>query len=134
MDKLRPLVIDDAARAQASAIVSFAEWHPFMPGRNATPPGDVPEHVGTFGDGYRAVFSFTHVDGVVYRHLSVSVPGGLYPNPIAALMLADLFGFTGWDGSGVFPESWTCRRVEEPVPCIAILEPVRMTVPAKERN
>jgi hypothetical protein len=83
---------------------------------------------------YINLFSFTHVDGVVYRHLSVSVPGGLYPNPIAALMLADLFGFTGWDGSGVFPESWTCRRVEEPVPCIAILEPVRMTVPAKERN
>lgn len=91
---MRPLVVDAAAKATAARVLAYAEAHPYRPGGPV--PGDDPNFVARFGT-YRAVFTFTHSNGFVYRHLSVSVPSAKYPNPAAAFMIASLFGFTGWD-------------------------------------
>lgn len=93
---MRALVIDDAAKREATRVVKWADEHPYKPGPHAGTPGDDPHFVAHLNS-YRCVFTFTHDDqGKVWRHLSVSVPGGKYPNPIAVWMIADLFGFTGW--------------------------------------
>jgi hypothetical protein len=105
---LRPLVIGPAEKEAATKVVAYAAAHPYIPGPSAKPPGDDPGHVLHLGT-YRAVLSFTHAgDGHVYRNLSISVPGTLWVNPAAAFMIADLLGFTGWDGRTIdrTPEQW----------------------------
>jgi hypothetical protein len=54
---------------------------------------------------FRCVFSFTQIGppGTLYRHLSVSIPGEKYPGPLAFYTIAELFGFTGWDGESEEP-------------------------------
>lgn len=93
---MRMLVIDDAARAAAARVLAHAKAHHYRPGPGQTPPGDDNRFVAMLGT-YRAVFSFTHSDGGVWRHLSVSVPGTMFPNPAAVFTIADLFGFGGYD-------------------------------------
>ncbi len=105
---MRPLIIDDAAKATAARVLAYADAHHYRPGRRGqTTPGDDPNFVAKFGT-YRAVFTFTHADGLVYRHLSISVPSAKFPNPAAAFMIASLFGFTGWDERTIdrAPEGW----------------------------
>src|SRR5215467_10806197 len=93
---LRALMIDDAARAEANRVIAYAMDHPFVPGVSPT-PGDDPRFVADFGT-YRAVFTFTRHEGKTYRQLSISIPApGMYPNVVAAFMIAELFGFTGYD-------------------------------------
>lgn len=95
---MRPLFIDDEARAEVARVVSHAMDHPFYPGRSAT-PGDDPHFVALLNT-YRTVFTFTHIDDRVYRHLTISVPvTGKYAHPVAAFTIASLFGFTGYDDS-----------------------------------
>lgn len=102
----RALLIGPEQEALAAGIVKYAEAHPYVMGGVPFVPGNHPEYVGHFND-YRTVFSYTHANGQVFRHLSVSVPGRHYPNPIAVWMLAGLFGFTGWDGkSDLPPKDW----------------------------
>ncbi len=121
---MRPLLIGPATREQAERIVAYAQAHPYVPGPGVPPPGDDPNHVGVF-DSYRCAFSFTHADNGVFRHLSISVPSGKLPNPFAAYALAEIFGFTGWDGGSVdVPDSWMVGMSEEPVPCVIIAQPV----------
>lgn len=104
---LRPLIIDDGARAMAKRVLTHAEAHHYRPGPGSIVPGDDSRFVANIGT-YRAVFSFTHADGLVYRHLSVSVPSDKFPNPIAAFVVADLFGLTGYtpDMADRPPEDW----------------------------
>jgi hypothetical protein len=107
MSGLRPLMIDDAARAKIARVVAYAMDHPYIPGPRAPVPGDDPHFVAHLNT-YRAVFTFTHSAGKVYRHLSISVPGKGYPNPAAAFLIASEFGFTGWDEKQIdrLPEGW----------------------------
>ena len=93
---MRPLLIDDEARAQAKRVLDYAAEHHYRPDNADQPPGDDPHFVAKFGT-YRVVFSFTHADRIVWRHLSVSVPSSKFPNPIACFMIANLFEFTGYD-------------------------------------
>ncbi len=105
---MRALIIDDEAKATAARILAYADTHHYHPGRpGQMTPGDDPNFVAHF-DTYLAVFSYTHADGIVYRHLSVSVPGSKYPNPFAAFTIAEMFGFTGWNQRTVEPppEGW----------------------------
>lgn len=102
---LRGLVLDDKAQAKADKIREYAEAHHYIVGKTGT-PGDDPHFVGYFNS-YRVVFSITESDGATWRHLSCSVPGGKYPNPIAVFNLCALFGFTGYNGkSDVPPPGW----------------------------
>src|SRR5215831_1573268 len=96
MAGLRPLIINDKARAKAAKVLKHAEQNHYRPGPNAKTPGDDDRFVAKLNT-YRAVFTFTHSDGMIWRHLTVSVPGTKFPNPAAAFMIAQLFGFTGWD-------------------------------------
>jgi len=98
---LHPLMIDDDARAQVAGVISYAMDHPYRPGGGSI-PGDDPGHVAML-DTYRCVFTFTHVGGRVLRHLTISLPvPGKFANPIAAFMIAELFGFTGYDRAEPF--------------------------------
>jgi hypothetical protein len=92
-------MIDDIARADAARVVSYAREHIYRPFGDvaADPPGDDPKHVARFNT-FRAVFSITEDRARrQFRHLSVSIPSKKLPHPAAVFMLADLFGFTGWN-------------------------------------
>lgn len=108
MAKLRPLIIDEAFKAEVAKVVQYAQEHPYIVGEAAIPPGDDPGHVLNTVFGYRIVFSFTRMPDALYRDLSISVPEkGKYPNPFATFEIATLFGFTGWDGKSIrLPEGW----------------------------
>jgi hypothetical protein len=94
---MRVLVIDDTAKAEIARVREYAEANPYYQG--GPTPGDNPAYVAKLGD-FRAVFTITHAKtGEVLRHLSVSVPGTKLPHPAAAFMIADAFGFTGWDAT-----------------------------------
>lgn len=93
---MRPLIIDGKARAKVAKVLAHAEKHHYYPEKLPLPPGNDPNFV-THLSTYRCVFSFTHIKGHIYRHLSISVPSKKFPNPAAAFAIADLFGFTGYD-------------------------------------
>lgn len=131
------IVIDDAAKAKAAALVAYAEAHPYRPDEPGTRvPAEDPNQVAQF-DSFRVVFSFTEVQGVLLRQLSISLVNrrrGMYPDPIMAFAIADLLGFTGWaEGSMRIPAGWSCK----PIPadgCVSIIQPVGSTVPKAEQN
>lgn len=109
---MRALIIDDEARSKVARVIAHAEqnhYHPFSDGvvSKAPCPGDDERFVAHLGT-YRCVFTYTHSDGAVWRHLSISVPGKHYANPFAAFEIADLFGFTGWDHKTIdpTPQGW----------------------------
>lgn len=105
---MRPLVIDDRARAEAARVEAWAKAHPYVPGPGVKVPGDDPRFV-TYLNTYRVVFTYTHSDGGVWRHLSISIPRkNKYAHVAAAFMIAQLFGFTGWDERTIdrFPDGW----------------------------
>lgn len=132
---LRALVIDDEALDRAAKIVAYAEahpWHTRAPG--SFPPGAIPEHVGMFGS-FRAVFSMTHEDGLIFRHVSISVPGEKLPNPIACFVIAGLFGLTGWsEDMGMTPPPAWALNVDREERVVAIVQLIGSDVPASERN
>lgn len=125
---MRALVIDDAAKAEAARVISYAMEHPYHPRQGAPVPGDDPGHVAELNT-FRAVFSFTVMQGQTFRQLSISVPGGLWPNPWAVCMIAELFGFTGWDGVTVdpLPASWMAHvAAEAPLRHIGIAQMAKL--------
>lgn len=134
------LVIDDAAVAKAAALTAHAEAHPYRPETpGARVPADDPAHVAVF-DSFRVVFSITEMQGVRVRQLSISLVNrrrGMYPDPIMAFTIADLLGFTGWNGAEGYlnnmPPDWRCR----PIPadnCVSIIQPIGSTIPKAEQN
>lgn len=131
---MRALMIDDDVRARAAEVVAHAEANPYRP-PYATAPGDDPKLTLQI-DTYRCVFSRTVMGDVEFRHLSVSVPGGLYPWPGAVFLIAaDLFGFTGWDKDGRHvPDDWAFQPKQEPVRCVEIAQAVRATVPRESMS
>lgn len=96
---MRILVLTPDVEAAARAVVDFARrpenhFRPLEPG--ATSPGDKAEHcllLGPFRD-FRCVFSFTELEGKLWRHLSISVPTSL-PNSVMCAEIAKLFEFEG---------------------------------------
>jgi len=120
--KVRPLVIDDEAKAKVARVVAYAMDHPYRKGQ--PPPGDNPSHVAEL-DTYTAVFSFTHARGKVFRHLTVSVPAeGKYPHPVATFTIAQLFGFTGYNDKEPFkPGPWLVG-VNHEERCVSLMEAI----------
>lgn len=116
---IRPLIIDDAMKAEVAEIIEYAREHHYVPGPGVEPPGDNYHHVLETDYGYRCVFSFTEGHDVLYRDLSVSVyypkkrsGHARFPNEFAFYTLAELFGFTGWDGKTIMPppEGWLMAK------------------------
>ena len=115
---MRALVIDEDARSRVRLVRDFAEksenLYIVADGFSfQKPPGDDPRHVCELNT-FRCVFSITRAQGKLWRHLSISVPSKNYPNPFAAFTIAELFGFTGWDGeSTIPPRDWAGKVAEE---------------------
>lgn len=118
---LRALIIDAAAKATAARVVEYAKAHHFHPGVDPV-PGDNPHFVAQF-NAYRAVFTITHSDGKIWRHLSISVPGKYYPHLAAVLTIATLFGFPGWDQRTLtVPMGWVFD-LNEMDRCVVVAQP-----------
>ena len=117
---LRPLIIGPEERAAAVRIIAYAEKHPYYVG-DAMVPGNIPQHVLIWTSGYRAVFSMTASGGVLWKHLSVSVPE-LLPNPEAVKVIGVLFGFSSEPvGRSVFPTSWGVELSKQER-CVVVVE------------
>lgn len=116
-------MIDNAARAKAMKVIAHANAHPFDPGVDAWVPGDIPDFAEMF-DAYRVVFTFSRVGNQLWRHMSVSAPGGLYPSLMAIFTLAELFGFTGWNQEAIkqMPEDWLAIVFDDPPHVVLIQE------------
>jgi hypothetical protein len=119
---MRALLIDDEAKAKVKKVVDYAHAHPYYLPAAGIVPGDNSSYVAHLGT-FRCVFTFTHIKGEVWRHLSISVPSHSYPNPFAAYTIAELFGFTGWDGkSSTPPTNWQIA-VNKDEHCIVLAQP-----------
>jgi hypothetical protein len=97
---MRALTIDQEAQDKVNRLVAFATqpknfYRPFAGDPPPSPPGNDHRHT-TLLDTFRCVFSIS-VDeaGKLYRHLSISIPGGKYPNPVAVEAIGAMFGFEG---------------------------------------
>jgi len=94
--------------------------HPYRKGDPT--PGDNPSYVAQLG-AYRCVFTFTHHDERVLRHLSISVPSKKYPHPVAAFEIARMFGFTGYDDAmPMRPGDGWAMNVDEREHCVVIVQ------------
>jgi hypothetical protein len=123
---VRVLTINDGTRAEIARVLTHAHANHYHPGPGAKPPGDDERFVAKL-DSYRAVFSLTHADGIVYRHLSISVPGKSYPHPFAVFTIASLFCFTGRDERTVEPppDGWLID-LNQRDHCIVLAQPMAM--------
>jgi hypothetical protein len=119
--RLRPLLIDEIAKQSIQNVIEYAKQHPYHYPSKEPSPGDNPQYVCHLNT-YRCVFTFTHANGQVLRHLSISIPGTAYPNPFVVWTIAELFGFTGWNGrSRVQPQEWAVS-VNSKEHCIVVIQ------------
>lgn len=123
---MRPLLIDDAAKAKVRQVRDFAEQpaNLYRPGLTQRVPGDDPHFVTDLAVGFHCVFTITEVAGVQFRHLSISVDGGKYPSPFAAYTIAELFGFEGWNQHSEKPPAHWHGGISEEDHCIILAEPI----------
>ena len=93
---MRPFIITPQKKQAIRELVSFAAKKENWFSETATwSPGDRPSYVIEL-DTFRVVFTYSKIGFMVYRHISISVPGkGNYPNPYVAYTISHLFGFTG---------------------------------------
>jgi hypothetical protein len=118
-------MIDDEAKKRVAEVLEFARGNLYRPGKSENVPGDDSRHVVYFFLGFRAVFSFTEGPDGLYRHLTVSVDNGKYPSPLAAFMIADAFGFTGWKlEMGENPPPGWMGNVDEEDSCVTLFQRV----------
>jgi len=122
---VRALVIDAYARKQVERVLAHAldPRHWYRPGKDSRIPGNDPHFVVHLNT-YRCVFTISKSNqGLAYRQLSISIPSENLPNIFAALTIAELFGFTGWDGkSQDLPLSWMAH-VSTAEHCIVLAQP-----------
>jgi hypothetical protein len=119
----RPLIIDDALRFDIDRVLLNAEAYHYIPGPGVQPPGDDDRFVVRTDFGYKIVFSLTESDGSLWRHMSISVPGRHYPNPLVVFEVATLFGFTGWDFSkGPTPAPDWLIHLDDKEECIKVAQ------------
>jgi len=94
---MKALIFDETNKQKVEKLLEFANRpeNYYVIGTTSFIPGDRPEYVAQIND-YRCVFTMTKDEGLIYRHLSISVPvPGRLPHPIAAFTMATWFGFTG---------------------------------------
>ena len=131
---LRPLVIGPDEKQRIAHLVDFASdrAHWYHIDKSGWTPGDMPEYVLDLWT-YRCVFTWSvSPQGIVLRHLSVSVPAaGKFPRPFALFTIADLFGFTGWDGlKEELPQGWMAHIDQDaPIPNAVLAQPMPEVTP-----
>lgn len=124
---MRALVIDNVTKAEVKRVVDFATKPENL--YDVTKPilkipGDDYRYIAQLNT-FRCVFTITKGSGGFFRHLSVSVPSK--DNPIAVFMIAELFGFTGWDQrSDVPPNDWIAMPAIKPEEhCVVLLQRIK---------
>jgi hypothetical protein len=124
------LAINDETRAEVKRVVDFASEsaHYFHPREHKFIPGDRPEYIANL-QSYRCVFTLSVDEGHFYRHLTVSLrkpkKPNLLPSVPAVCAIADLFGFTGWDGLPAGPpDNWGCAPMANPWPHVVVIEEI----------
>lgn len=120
---VRPLLIDDKALADIARVIDYADKHHYKPGEFI--PGNNPNYVCDLST-YHVVFTFTETVGILWRHISISVPSNNYPSTTAAFTIATLFGFVGWDvkTTDVIPEDWSADVSSEDK-CVIFAQPIK---------
>lgn len=128
---MRSLVIDDDLRVRCADVRAFAErsenWYRY--GQVDWIPGDRPEYVVRTLGGYRAVFTITYAPEqrpVPFRHLTVSVEGPSYPNPIVVWTIAKMLGFSGAEADDdvvATPGPWGVA-LDDAEHCVVVQQPV----------
>lgn len=131
---MRLLVIGANEKQKAAKVIAFAEqphhWYRWSQSKGKATmktPGDNPRYRVWLPFGFRCVFTNTLDEdkGVLYRDLSVSVhdPYGKMPSPAAFGMIAELFGFTGYDAKApeAFPQDWILK-VDKEEGCIRVCQ------------
>lgn len=100
---MRPLIIDEAFRAQVNAVKEHAEANIFtlqeeyavMHGKKP-PAGDRKGFSFKTKFGYKIVFSYEEQSAGMIRHFSMSVPTeGKVPHPLVIQEVMKAFGFKG---------------------------------------
>lgn len=130
---LRPLVVGPEEKRRVAHLVAFASdrAHWYWIGKSDWTPGDLPEYALDLWT-YRCVFTWLVNMGIVLRHLSISVPAkGKFPRPFAVFTIAELFGFTGWDGrTEELPEGWAAHVDQDaPIPNVVVAQPIPEVAP-----
>lgn len=126
---MRALIIGPEEQAAIAKVVAYAMEHFFYPDSSIV-PGDNPAYVAHVPDGFRCVFTFTkHKEGDIFRHLTVSVPGNMFPSPEACIVLAKEFGFTASDEgfdlvARIEKDRWMAMP-NEAERCIVMVQPVK---------
>jgi hypothetical protein len=122
---MRLLYINRITKVKIAHVKSYAEENPYYPGATEDVPGDNKNYV-VYLNTFRCVFTHTHSKGKVYRHLTISVPSAKYPNPAAAFIIAQEFGFTGWDGKTIdkVPRNWAVD-VNKKEHCIVLVQEIK---------
>ena len=94
---MRALIIGKEVEDKVRQQVAWANLpaNRYHPDRDSDPPGDNPAYVLMLEDGFRTVYTYTVTPQGHFRHLSISIEGDHYPNPIAVWTIAAMFGFTG---------------------------------------
>jgi hypothetical protein len=115
----------DAAKPKVQKVREFAEKaeNHYVVGVSQVIPGNDPRYVADL-DTYHCVFSITKTpEGGIYRHLSISVPSTKLPNIFITFTIAEMFGFTGWNGTALrpLPKGWAAS-VHEKDNCIVLAQ------------
>ena len=126
----RPLVLDDALKAECGRLREFAEdpKHWYLFGETDFVPGERPGYILMTDFGFRIVFTITHApehSPKPFRHMTISVSGKNFPNPVAVYTLAHQLGFTGATVKGdvvTEPGPWALA-VDDDDHCIIVQQP-----------
>lgn len=121
------LILTDDDRRRAHDLATFAA----RPERWYRPGGPRP-HGGAAGQqvslqGYRCLFTWSVLQGVPHRHLSVA--GERPPPQHHLVVLATAFGFTGWKDAerGIEPGSdWRIEDMAPLLPFVAVRQRIRV--------
>jgi len=100
---MRALIIDSNAKLAIAKVIEYAEGNivtrrqllAAMEGMEG-PIGDKAGHVCMLRNGYRVAFSIEDQLAGMARHISISIPDSKedYPNPLAASLILNEFGFS----------------------------------------
>ena len=129
---MRPLIIDDQAKARAAQVVAYAQSNVRRIAeldeatKTGAAPGDEANFTCHILAGFKCVFTIDEVKevGGLCRHLSVSVDGGKWPHEAAVQEIAKLFGISVQLFPTPVPGDWKLW-LEKEVKAINLLQPIK---------
>lgn len=110
---MRPLLIDNEAKAKIECVMKYAEMNPFsmdemldIYNKELSPAGDMDGFAVNLYRGFKVVYSIEKQPSGKFKHISISVDKeGKLPSIESAQLIISEFGFTGNISGG------TCDKV-----------------------